>query len=308
MPSSNSSRPRTSPSTCRPASAPRPAGFTVPRKRVQLVEVHLAEIVDGLSVDGEEQPGRADARSLAVRAGVLHHHLVEPRLHPRVRLAALPVPAVMPLDAPRDPVKADLLAFRVLALDLRLRRHPHHEFLAVEPVQDRVPHGLRQLLPRRFERESQRLRQAVHHPPVPRVGVVLERLAHEAAAQDAAPRIGNQQLRMRELVDPEAAAGPAGALRIVEHEVLGLDVAVDKVMRLAAQAAVEALRLRLRRAFHHLHLHQAVAHQQRGGDPRLDRLFVLAADHEAVHHRVHVADLRFVQLDLAPRCPPACRR
>ena len=53
---------------------------------------------------------------------------------------------------------------------------------------------------------------------------------------------------MRELVDAEAAAGPAGALGIVEHEVLGLDAAVDEMMRRAAQALVEALGLGLARA------------------------------------------------------------
>src|SRR5437773_5074543 len=34
---------------------------------------------------------------------------------------------------------------------------------------------------------------------VPRIRVVLEGLAHEAAAADAAIRIGNQQMRMRKL-------------------------------------------------------------------------------------------------------------
>ena len=138
--------------------------------------------------------------------------------------------------------------------------------------------------------------QAVHHAPVPGVGVVLERLAHETAADDAAPRVGDQQFRVRQLVDPEAAAGAAGALRVVEHEVLGLYVAIDEVVRLAAQPAIEALRLRLARAFDDVHLQQPIAHQQRGGDPRLDRLLVLAAHHEAVHHRVHVLDLGFVDL------------
>src|SRR6202034_1602424 len=95
-------------------------------ERVQLVEVELADVVDGLSLDGKQQPGGADAGPLAVGTGVLHHHLVEPGLHPGVGFASLPVPAVLPLNPPRDPAEADLLAFRILALDLRLRRHAQY--------------------------------------------------------------------------------------------------------------------------------------------------------------------------------------
>ena len=79
-------------------------------ERVQLVEVELADVVDGLAVDGEQQPRRADARAVAVGTGVLDHHLVEPRLHPGVGLAALPVAAVVALDAAGDAAEADLLA------------------------------------------------------------------------------------------------------------------------------------------------------------------------------------------------------
>ena len=82
----------------------------------------------------------------------------------------------------------------------------------------------------------QRLRQAVHHPSVPGVGIVLERLAHEAAAANAPPGIGNQQFRMRQLVNPQATAGPAGTLRVVEDEVFGLDVSVDEVVRRTAES------------------------------------------------------------------------
>ena len=75
-----------------------------------------------LAVDGEQQPRGAHARAVAVGAGVLDHHLVEPRLHARVGLAALAVAAVVPLDAPRDAAEADLLALPLVALDLRVRR------------------------------------------------------------------------------------------------------------------------------------------------------------------------------------------
>ena len=69
------------------------------------------------------------------------------------------------------------------------------DLLRLDAVEDRLARRLGQLLPRRVEREAQRLRQAVHHPAVPGVRVVLERLAHEAAAADAPLRVGDQQLR-----------------------------------------------------------------------------------------------------------------
>ena len=103
---------------------------------------------------------------------------------------------------------------------------------------------------------------------------------------------------MGELVHPEAAAGAAGALRVVEHEELGADVAVDEVMRRAAQALVEPLGLGLRGALHDLRLQQAVAHQQRARDARADRLLVLPADDDAIDDRVHVLDVRRLQLGL----------
>ncbi len=99
---------------------------------------------------------------------------------------------------------------------------------------------------------------------------------------------------MRELVDPEAAAGAARALGVVEYEIIGRDVPVDEVMRRAAQPAVEPLRLGLARAFGDVDPQQPVAHEQRAGDPCLDGLLVLGADHEPVHHRVDVPHLRFI--------------
>src|SRR5207302_9604579 len=133
---------------------------------MQLVEVELADVVDGLSRDGEQEAGRTDARALAVGAGVLHHHLVEPGLHPGTRFAALPVTAVVPLDAPRDAAEADLLAFPVAAFLLRLGRRGRQDFL-LDAVEDRTAHLLGQVFPRRFEPQTKRARKALHHPPVP---------------------------------------------------------------------------------------------------------------------------------------------
>ena len=63
---------------------------------MELVEVEPADVVDRPATDGEEQPRRSEAGPVAVRAGVLDHHLVEPCLRPGARLAALPVAAVVP--------------------------------------------------------------------------------------------------------------------------------------------------------------------------------------------------------------------
>ena len=41
----------------------------------------------------------------------------------------------------------------------------------------------------------------------------------------------------------------------------------------------------------------AIADEQGGGDRGLDRLLVLAAHDQPVHHRVHVSDLRLVEIE-----------
>ena len=156
------------------------------KKALQLVEVQLAQLVEVAAVDPEEQPRRAHARALALRARALDHHLVEPLLHARVRFAALAVPPVVPLDPARDPVKADLAPVRTAAKHLRIRRRHHLDLRGADAVEDGVANRFGQQLPRRVEREVQQLRQAEHQPAVPCVRVVLERLAHEAAAENAA--------------------------------------------------------------------------------------------------------------------------
>src|SRR5437879_11617062 len=120
--------------------------------------MELAHVVERLTRNSKQLPCGADSRSVAVGARMLHHHLVEPRFHTGASLAPLPVPAVMPFDAPRDSAEANLLAFVVFTLNLRVRRHAHDDFLAVQSFEDRAPHRLRQLLPRRFAGETQCLR------------------------------------------------------------------------------------------------------------------------------------------------------
>jgi hypothetical protein len=100
---------------------------------------------------------------------------------------------------------------------------------------------------------------------------------------------------MRDLVHAQPAACAAGAFRIVEHEVLGFDTAVDEVMRGAAQASVEAIGFSFRCAFHDLDLHQAFAHQQGRRDCRLDRLLMLAAHDHPIDDRIYIGDLRLLE-------------
>ncbi len=154
MPSSSSSRPRISLEHL-PAGVGAAAGrLDRAQERVQLVEVELADVVDGLAGDGEQQPRGPDARAVAIGAGVLHHHFVEPGLHARVRLAALPVAAVVPLDPPGDSAEADLLAFPVVALHLRLGRRRRARSSASMPYEDRVAHRVPAASPTAYRARS----------------------------------------------------------------------------------------------------------------------------------------------------------
>src|SRR5579872_7310968 len=96
-------------------------------------------------------------------------------------------------------------------------------------------------LPWLVEGKAERPGQAEHDPAVPGIGIVPERLAEEAASGNAARGIRDEQLGMRELVNPEATAGPARGLRIVEHEEGGTDIAVDEPVRRGRDAAIKPL-------------------------------------------------------------------
>ncbi len=272
---------------------------------MQLVEVHLPDVVDVPAGDREQQPAGAHPCASAVGARLLDHDLVEPGLHSRVRFATLPVPAVIAFDSPRDAVEADLPALPVAASDLRVRGREDRDALRLDAVEDRVARLLRQTVPGGIEREVQRCRQAEHHPAVPAVGVVAERLAHETAAQNAALRIRDQQLRVRDLVDAQPAARPARALGVVELEELRPDVSVDEALARAAVGAVEAFGLALARALRDVQLHQPVAHEQGTGNAGLDRLLVLPPDDEAIDDGVDaggVADGSITVVALAVFC------
>src|SRR5262249_39277967 len=151
----------------------------------EFVEVQPAHVVDAFPRHGEEQARGTQARAFAIRAGALHHDLVEPLLHAGVGFAALPVAAIVAFNAARDAAEADLFALPVVALHLAIGRHHHRDF-SIDAVEYRVARGFGQFLPRRVEREGNRLGEAVHDASVPGVGIVLEGLAHEAAAEHTA--------------------------------------------------------------------------------------------------------------------------
>jgi hypothetical protein len=120
-------------------------------ERVQLVEVELADVVDGLSRDGEQEARPPHPGAVAVGTGLLDHYLVEPFLHPRAGLAALAIAAVVALDAAGDAMEADLAPLVLLALRLRLRRRHERDLAGIDAVENRLPRRLRQRLPRRVE-------------------------------------------------------------------------------------------------------------------------------------------------------------
>ena len=114
---------------------------------MQLIEVQVAEIVDGLAGDGEEQAGCAQPRTVAIGTGALHHDFFKPLFHACAGFAALAVTAIVPLDAARNAAETDLFAFPIVAYDLRFGRHGELQFL-LDAIEDEVAHALRQLLPR----------------------------------------------------------------------------------------------------------------------------------------------------------------
>src|SRR5437763_1387134 len=111
---------------------------------MQLIEVELAEVVDALAGDREQEPRRPQSRALAVGTGVLDHDLIEPRFHPRASLATLPVATIVSLDSPRDPMEADLAPLPLASRILRIRRTHDRDLLRLEPEEDRLPRRIAQ--------------------------------------------------------------------------------------------------------------------------------------------------------------------
>src|SRR5262249_53656676 len=120
-------------------------------ERMELVKMELPQLVNILAGDGKAEPGGPNSRALAVRASVFDHDAIEPRFHPRIRLAALAVAAIAALDAPRDSAKADLSAQPFVVVSLRFRRRDEHDFLGIESTENRVPRCLGEFFPGRIE-------------------------------------------------------------------------------------------------------------------------------------------------------------
>ena len=104
---------------------------------------------------------------------------------------------------------------------------------------------------------------------------------------------------MGKLLHSKAAAGAAGALGVVEHEVLWLDVAIYESMSLAAKVSIKTILPSLGYTFRDVDLDDSVSYKECAGDTGFDGLFVLDAYKEAVHNGVHVDDLRFIKLDFS---------
>ena len=90
---------------------------------------------------------------------------------------------------------------------------------------------------------------------------------------------------MGALVGADAAAGAAGALGVVEHEEVGNDVAVHEPVRGAAELPHKRGDALLRRTAHHPREHERIAYTQGMLNPRLELLFHIRRDHEAIHER-----------------------
>src|SRR5262249_34673539 len=204
-------------------------------EHAEFIEVELANFVEVLAGNLEKKSRRAHARSVALGAELPDHPFVQPLLHARVRFATLPVPTVPSFDPSRDTGEADLLPDTVVAPFLCLRRRQHLDFFRFDAVKDGSARFFRQLSPRRLKRKVHRLREAVHHLPIPRVGVVFESFAYEATITNASAWIGDQELRVCELVYSEPTTCAARAFRIVEHEIIRSDISIDEMVCRAAQ-------------------------------------------------------------------------
>src|ERR1041385_8430601 len=103
---------------------------------------------------------------------------------------------------------------------------------------------------------------------------------------------------MSEFMRADTATGTARAFRIVKHEKVGLDVAIDEPLGGARHAPKGTLALAFGRAFRNVQLHETIADQKRCENAGLDLLFMRSLDDKPVHHRVHVPNLRLIDFQL----------
>ena len=81
---------------------------------MQFVEVKLTQVVDTLSIDGEQQSCGPEPCSIAIRTSMLHHHFVQPGLHPGTGFASLTVAPVVAFNSAGNASEPDLLGFGTL--------------------------------------------------------------------------------------------------------------------------------------------------------------------------------------------------
>ena len=104
-----------------------------------------------LPIDGEQEASVPYAGSFAIRARMLHHHLVEPCFHARAGLAALAIAPVLALNAAGNAAEASLFSIGILASDLGIGRGKDGDLLAIEAIEDCVASFDGQFLPRSFQ-------------------------------------------------------------------------------------------------------------------------------------------------------------
>ena len=164
-------------------------------KIAQLLQVHLAQVVDGVASHGDEHARGFEPRAAAIRAIVLDHDLAQIVLHPRMRHPLAAVAAVAALDLVDDPIKSNLAPFVAPALG-RARRQDNSEALALGAVEQHVHDAVRQFGKGRVQVEAVVLGQAVEDAAAPPIAVAVNRLAHKSAVDNAPALVGHQQIGM----------------------------------------------------------------------------------------------------------------
>ena len=248
------------------------------QERMQLVEVHPPEVVDGAAGDAELQARRTQPGAAAIRTDVFDHHAIQPGLHAGARNVALAIAAIMALDAAGNALERILVPQPVFLAYLGIRRHPQLQRLALGAVHHQFLGFGRELPPRRLQAETVLVGQRVERVAAVVVWPEVAHVAQQAAVADAALGIGDEQIGMGALVRADAAAGAAGAFRIVEHEEVRHDVAVDQGMGGAAEILGERSRPGLRGAANYRRRQQRIAHPQRVFDGRFELAFHVRRD------------------------------
>ena len=119
----------------------------------QIFVAQFAQLVDGFPTHRHQEALRLEPLAGAVRADVLHHHLLQPLFHPVVVDAFFAVAPVAALDMVDDPAKAHL-APGVLRAHRRPFRQDDLELLPFAAVKEDVHHLRRQVFERHVQAEA----------------------------------------------------------------------------------------------------------------------------------------------------------